>query len=307
MSQSAAVLSVALSAIERAEQPLLSWGVVDGSMTEDEAIDLLERACPEEDGEELLEAMEFARLIRVLPDGRVRSRSAETVRLATKLRQWFHKKPWTSAASLVSDYRFLSTPRGAPDRSATSVDDLVQWAGTIADFGSKHEEAMRAILRGRSVSEFQARSTLRLLSTSSSSSSTGTVISAGTGAGKTLAFYLPTLTQLIAEGNSGRHPQIVAIYPRKELLRDQLVSLMESLAGLRATGLTTPSVGALYGATPSSRETAVEYGGWRRSADSLISPILGCPLCKGELRWPDSRNELVCADCNNTLRGSADR
>ena len=96
MSASPEELSIALTAIERSEQPLLSWGVVDGSMTEDEAIELLEGACPGDDGEELLEEMEFARLIRVLPDGRVRSRSAETVRLATKLRQWFHKKPWTS-------------------------------------------------------------------------------------------------------------------------------------------------------------------------------------------------------------------
>lgn len=301
MSASPEELSIALTAIERSEQPLLSWGVVDGSMTEDEAIELLEGACPGDDGEELLEEMEFARLIRVLPDGRVRSRSAETVRLATKLRQWFHKKPWTSAPDLVSDYRFLSTPRGVPDRAATSVDDLIRQAGVLAGFGTNHEMAIRAILGGRSVSNFQARSTLRILATSSSASSTGTVISAGTGAGKTLAFYLPALTKLIAEGSPGRHPQIVAIYPRKELLRDQLASLMETLAGLRANDVNTPSVGALYGATPSSRETAVEYGGWRRSADSLVSPILACPLCKGELLWPESRNELVCAECNRTL------
>jgi hypothetical protein len=301
MSPSVEQLSIALSAIERAEQPLLSWGVVDGSMTEDEAIELLERAFPGEEGEELLEAMEFARLIRLLPDGRVRSRSAETVRLATTLRQWFHKKPWTSAPNLVSDYRFLSTPRGVPDRSATSIDDLVRQAGEIAGFGTDHERAMRAVLGGRSVSNFQARSTLRILGTSDLAASTGTVISAGTGAGKTLAFYLPALTKLIAEGSPGRHPQIVAIYPRKELLRDQLASLMETFAGLRANGVHTPSVGALYGATPLSRKTAVEYGGWRRSADSLISPILACPVCKGDLLWPESRNELVCADCTRIL------
>lgn len=294
-------LSVALSAIERAEQALLSWGVVDGAMTEQEAVAILEAALPEEDGDDVLEAMEFAQLIRVLPDRRVRSRSAETVRLAVNLRQWFHEKPWRSAPSLVSDYRFLSTPRGVPDRSAVSPDGLVELASAMVDFGPSHEAAMRAVLAGRSVSAFQARSTLRILATASSRESSGTVISAGTGAGKTLSFYLPALTRLIAEGGASQHPQIVAIYPRKELLRDQLASMMETLASLKASGIETPSVGALYGATPISRESAAKYGGWRKSADSLISPVLACPLCKGELLWPDSQSDLVCVGCDTPL------
>jgi hypothetical protein len=295
------ILSRALTAIERAELPLLSWGVVNGALTEDEAIRLLGDELVDEDPDELLDALESARLIRFLDHGRLRSRSAETVRLAALLRQWFHKRPWESAPNLVSDYRFLSNPRGVPDRTAVSVDELIDQLSSLDSFLPAHERSVRALLAGRSVSEFQARSTARLFNTTSSPRSTGTVVAAGTGAGKTLAFYLPALSYVMAAPVRGRHPQIVAIYPRKELLRDQLGSLMDTLAGLRRSGIETPSVGALYSATPSSREHAMKFGGWRKSGESLVSPVLACPECGGDLNWPASADSLVCASCEHRL------
>ena len=78
----------------------------------------------------------------------------------------------------------------------------------------------------------------------------GDVVGAGTGSGKTLAFYLPALSQLAAEGAAG--PRVVAIYPRNELLKDQLATALREVRSLRSAGSRSLVVGAYFGPTPSS-------------------------------------------------------
>lgn len=297
-------LAEALTELEVAEQPLLTWGVTNGAFSEDEVLRLLGSKFPDLDPEDLLDALEAARLVRVLDGNRVRTRAAETVRLATSLRQWFHGRDWRRAPSLVSDFRFLASPRGVPDRDAVDGLGLVSRMREHGVISVEQGEDLLDVLAGRSVSEFQARSTQRLLEAASSGRTSGTVITAGTGAGKTLSFYLPALTRLLGGRGRGRCPRIVAIYPRTELLRDQLASLMQTLDRIAEERGGAPSVGVLYGASPLSRSHAERFGGWKRQGADLVSPILSCPKCGGSLLWPAQADLLQCAKCGHQLQAT---
>ncbi len=50
----------------------------------------------------------------------------------------------------------------------------------------------------------------------------GTVVCSGTGSGKTLAFYLPAFMTLAPLLDETAWTKCIAIYPRNELLKDQL-------------------------------------------------------------------------------------
>ena len=157
------------------------------------------------------------------------------------------------------------------------------------------------------MSGFQSRATVRILE--SIGQRGGTCITAGTGAGKTLAFYVPTLTHLVGTGRSGRVPRVVAIYPRTELLRDQLSGLLALLADIGRTQTNDLEVGVLYGATPYDRRDAEggRHRSWQRHAkDGLVCPIVGCIQegCGGDYVWPESVGEstsMVCAICGHHL------
>ena len=305
------VLVEILNQLEAREMPLLSWGVTSGAYGEDEILDLLESARPEDDPEDLLERLLAARLVfeRGLAGNQFRTRMAETVRLARHLRQWFHgpRSDWRTAKTLVSDMRFLARPRVVPVRD---VDERELTDRLSTDLGERwtvsHETTLSAILGGRSVSEFQARSTERLLSAVGNRG--GTCVTAGTGAGKTLAFYLPALTHALSVPGPAGIPRIVAIYPRTELLRDQLGTILELLEDLKERGSVRLRVGALYGATPHDRDEARwnRLRGWRSTAEGLTSPMVTCVAdgCSGEFVWPDSDKEglhLRCSRCGFEL------
>lgn len=299
----AEVLRAVLNGVERRELPLLSWGVSDGSLTEAELEELIEEFAPGEDVDTVLDALIDRGLLFAsgVTEQRFRSRMAETVRLAARLRQWFHGRPWTSAPSLVSDLRFLSRPRTVPRRDidAAELDAALRTGGAV--WSAEHQNAMRSLLGGRKVSAFQARAMVRL--SQPHSGPRGTVIAAGTGSGKTLAFYLPALTQLAATSPPAGVPRIIAIYPRIELLRDQLRNL---LVTCRALGDSTVSVGALYGDVPRDRAAASRHPAWKPAPDGLVCPILTCVEdgCAGRLIWPDSAGateRLVCERCGSVV------
>ena len=234
---------------------------------------------------------------------------AETVRLARHLRQWFHgpRSDWRTANTLVSDMRFLARPRIVPVRQVNEHELTSRLRADLSErWTTSHEANLRAILGGRSVSEFQARSTERLLS--SVGRRGGTCISAGTGAGKTLAFYLPALTHALSVPGPTGIPRIVAIYPRIELLRDQLASILGLVTDLEDRGAGRLRVGVLYGATPQDRDDAQRNRrrGWRATAEGLTSPIVACIQagCSGELIWSNGDAEgrrLRCSRCGFEL------
>lgn len=301
----------ALSALEALEAPLLSWGVTSGSFSEQEVLGAIQQAAPDELPDDVLDALIDRGLVvsKGLAAPTYRTRMAETVRLAATLRQWFHGRDWRTAPTLVSDLRFASRTRSIPRRERTPQqvnDDLKASLGPV--WTPSHSEALGRILAGRSIAEFQQRSAQRLLTPHAGGR--GTVVTAGTGAGKTMAFYLPALTHLLATARPIAAPRVIAIYPRTELLRDQLRSLLEQTRRLGGNGVGL-GVGVLYGATPYNRADAERQPRrrWRRRADGLASPILSCleDNCSGEYIWPDSAGDselLQCERCHSTIDGN---
>jgi len=238
---------------------------------------------------------------------------AEKVRLARHLRQWFHghQGDWRKAKTLVSDMRFLARPRVVPVRGVDALELTGRLKGSLGErWTVNHEETLNAILEGRSVSEFQAKSTERLLSAAGERG--GTCITAGTGAGKTLAFYLPALAHVLSDPRPFGVTRIVAIYPRTELLRDQLGTILKLVTALEKQGVKRVRVGVLYGGTPHNWKDAKEFRprGWRSKsseAGGLISPIIDCIAdeCSGDLIWPnnDEKGQLLrCDKCGFELK-----
>jgi hypothetical protein len=305
------ILADLLNELEARELPLLTWGVTSGAFDEDELLEVLASVRPEEDPEDLLERLLASGLVceRGLAGDQFRTRMAETVRLARHLRQWFHgpRSNWRTAKTLVSDMRFLARPRVVPVRDISEHALATRLRAELNErWSTSHEANLRAALGGRSVSGFQARSTERLLS--SVGNRGGTCITAGTGAGKTLAFYLPALTHALSVPGATGIPRIVAIYPRVELLRDQLAGILGLVTELQARDAGRLRVGVLYGATPKDRDDAQRnrHRGWRAATDGLTSPIVACVQdgCSGDLIWPNGEAEgrrLRCSRCGFEL------
>ena len=88
------------------------------------------------------------------------------------------------------------------------------------------QDALKALLSNTEntkifeLSGFQVRSLERILFTEGEN---GTVITAGTGSGKTLGFYLPALLQIANLIDSSNWVKALAVYPRRELLKDQML------------------------------------------------------------------------------------
>ncbi|MGH4027275.1 MAG: protein DpdJ [Pseudonocardiaceae bacterium] len=289
----------ALTAIELREAELLSWGAVGAEWTADEIRSVLSEHGVASD---LLDQLLEAALVVPTPTGGYRSRSAETVRLLATLRQAFPGRRVTDGRSLVLDYRFLHRPRRRPRRNVPAGEVLAQLRTSAGQAGS----AVAARLLPPKLSGFQRRSTGAVLEALRSTNPSGVMVTAGTGSGKTLAFYLPLLTWLADRVGSGQRPGTLALalYPRSELLKDQLRVLVEYVTRLDAAG--DPHVPALslatwFGPTPSSA-FAVRQGwapGWAKRGRGYVCPYLRCLNCDGDLLWLDAdlvpgRERLVC-------------
>ena len=238
---------------------------------------------------------------------------AEAVRLFTRLRQLFPGQPWQSGSRLVSDFRFLRRPRAFPERNLGPQKVLAHLRGQ--ELPAAVLTQVERVLAGRELSRFQLSATSEIFSGLRSRRDRGIVIGAGTGSGKTLAFYLPALSQLAAAGTAG--PRVIAIYPRNELLKDQLATALREVRGLRSAGSRTLAIGAYFGPTPfrSDRDPDTRAG-WRRRGSSWICPFLTCPAvsnggsCGGALAWerpadrpadPVNWGHLECQRCGGQV------
>lgn len=329
-------LTDVLDAIEQAEARLLVWGLVDGRIGRDELEDLiapfLDAAYAQGidrffGADEVIAALAEQGLLFETDDypyPGYRSRMAETVRLAFRLRQLFPQNGgvdgWQRARTLVADFRFTRRRRRYPRR------DLVP-ANVIEERNHRFDDpalsaALQALLaergEGYRLAEFQSRATHRILEGLAARRSNGTLVSAGTGSGKTLAFYLPAMARVGAlrmrEGQSKGWVKLLAIYPRTELLRDQFAEVYAEarrLDGiLNARGAGKIRIGALFGETPHSAASLrqADHNSWRRTAEGRVCGYMVCPQpsCDGELLWRNEdlnqeRERLICARCGHDI------
>ncbi|RWO55369.1 protein DpdJ [Mesorhizobium sp.] len=288
-----------LSALEDIELLSLRWGDVNGSLSRDEAVAVAEGLVPGA-GEETLEALIEAALVYEFDlagvGPRYRSRFGETLRLLARLRQTFLGEPWRGSPPLVADFRVDVRSRRYPDRFWSAE-------AALAEF-DELTELQRAVFRAAApaaLAAFQVRASQRLLT--HTEADTGIIVGAGTGAGKTLAFYLPVFVRLAELVRSGKFwTKAIAIYPRKELLKDQLSEAFRRAVDL-SPALTEAQrrpirIGAYYADTPriASHDSVAKV--WLHRRLGFICPFLRCE-CGGDMIWTDAdlaagRERLQC-------------
>ncbi|ORA15571.1 hypothetical protein BST16_09190 [Mycobacterium asiaticum DSM 44297] len=165
------------------------------------------------------------------------------------------------------------------------------------------------------MSAFQLKSTERVLGGLGTTDAAGVVVTAGTGSGKTLAFYMPMLAWICDQGEQATGVLALALYPRNELLKDQLRALVSYALRLNGVGgqVAPISLATWFGATPPSAKLVRDgkSGSWQRTASGYICPFMQCPDgdCDSELIWPhsDLRNAtelLRCTKCGTEIPGS---
>ncbi|GAB5550232.1 MAG: hypothetical protein SangKO_099920 [Sandaracinaceae bacterium] len=296
------LLNDVLNRLERREAPLLTWGITSSAFTEPEVLAVIQEAidaAPDVSSppsiDVLDEALERALVVQLrystASGPRYRTRSAETVRLLAALRQRFPNQPWRSAPRLVADFRFAVWPRSYPRRRvplSQVLDDLS--SQRLVRTGTPEHQAVRGLLAGFAdgLADFQLQATLRLLKDlKRPTRSRGTIVGAGTGSGKTLAFYLPGLVHVVRridEDPPDQHwTKILALYPRKELLKDQIATafgnttrIVDGVPGLKRP----PVIAAYYGDTPHTTGTNLaNKKGWTPSpnADGYVCPYIRTP------------------------------
>jgi hypothetical protein len=300
-----------LSELERSEAALLSWGIVDGFFSHEELLERADRflertdASVFDDSQALIDWLERERLLWPIhgEEGRYRTRMAETIRLLARLRQIFANNPstrWRTGKNLVADFRLLLRPRSFPKRRLTVPEVLSALQDVKLD--NRQKTVVEAILRANSkeplkLAQFQLAATKNILSQRvSSKRSAGTIVCAGTGSGKTLAFYLPAFTAMSSWLGGQPWTKCLALYPRNELLKDQL---RESLGQAKRVNAALPmgirlSIGVLYGEVPKvakelldrSPQKAKQFDAWEQIGDkALRCPLSDCPRCNRRLLW----------------------
>jgi superfamily II DNA or RNA helicase len=321
-------LSKVLDSIEERESRLLVWGIVDGAFQKDELALLiyplidsaLEQGLTEffNPDDVINELLELKWVVEVeLLDLAVgyRSRMAETIRLLQRLRQLFPKHTrqsngWQEAPTLVADFRFQRRRRQYPKRDLPA-NKVLERIRTVTE-DAAILTGIRALIQddeGKTrLSGFQVRATERILRSIESDQALATIVTAGTGSGKTLAFYLPALasiTRHLLAGDGAPWVKVVALYPRSELLKDQLREVIRRSENLRKTiGKVTVRIGALYSDIPSE----ARWCRWPRSGNDYICPTLKCIHCSGAMIWKEGDHaqaieRLICHDCDWTITG----
>lgn len=323
----------ALDELERREVRVLVWGLVDSALSEAEVLEVLDQTldtyndiaahpeCSFLGARGLLKLLLELSLLMPIEarDGRsvrYRSRMAEGVRLLVRLRQLMPKHgsgdQWIAAPNLVADYRLLWRQRRYPKRNTTAAEAREQLASrTQSHTFAAVDHWLHQRGAGLQLAQFQVDAAARILENLDSGRPGGTLVAAGTGSGKTLAFYLPALSWLAAQkhANPGsRGVRILAVYPRNELLKDQLREVFSQARGfddyLGRAGASPISVGVLYGETP--RTLAKAWDAWRPQHGAC--PFFRCPACQQEMRLRSGGNasseaSLLCRTCGTVVDG----
>ncbi len=292
-----------LSAIEQRELTLLSWGYVDGVVTHGEAAAIADQAGIDS-FDERFERLQTQKLIFVAAGG-FRTRFATTVRLLALNRQLFHGGNWRTSPSLIDAFRVASRPRRFPRRDL-GADEVIAQLGV--EPGGAGGRAIEAMMEGGAIqlAGFQVRGAARIRShlrqPPSPLRGSGTLISAGTGGGKTKAFYLPLLLHIAEQEGPSDRTVALAIYPRNELLKDQLREAIRQSDLVHGALGSAPSVGAYFGPTIRDTKLGTRSSGWSDALNGVrTSTYLFCPQpeCDSALQWkaPFPTETLVCPTC----------
>lgn len=306
-------INTLLDAIEAKEELSLRWGDVDASLSRDELLALASQTLPAGDGEELIETLLERVLVVEFDVGglpRYRSRFAEAMRLLTRLRQIFPNQSWRGAPPLVADFRIDLRPRRYPRRDRDALEILKMEPGLSPVQRAVYSELVKLTGDPPLISRFQEEAIARILQPSADQ---GTIITAGTGSGKTLAFYLPALLRIAQNTVPSEYwVQSVAIYPRSELLKDQISEAYRlatcARAALLHAGKRSIRLAALYGDTPETCTEKALDDKWRSRRDHWVCPFVRCPSCQGELIWTRAdvaagHERLLCSQsCGATFQ-----
>lgn len=328
-----------LSQLEFSEAGLLTWGFIGGTFIAEEEIKKILQTLPTPRMKELweealnegtsindIERNLIERKLIFNSKGNSRTRFAETIRLLYLLKQRFNFDDWQSASNLISNIKLLLKYRSYPKRDR-------DFTFLISKLKSKNidEEFMIKIFsllldKGKMLlSKFQVDSTVSLISNIKSSNDTAVIIGAGTGSGKTKAFYIPALAYISKsiETDKSNWTRTLALYPRTELLKDQfkesIIEVQKLNIFMKNNNLRTISVGAYYGDTPQKAEDVEKskYYKWEEKGSGYVCPFLTCPDCGGALIWlrqdqtkevQNNKNEIYgeyevlhCEDCSHII------
>lgn len=317
------ILHDVLDRLESEEAQLLVWGDTGGCFTREEVLAHIASVSRDSDPLHILDALE-SRAMLYKVTGRnaqkvcYRTRMGEAVHLFRNLRQWFYGQSINESKPLVSDYRFLRRARMYPkrDRSLAALLEGLSAAGIDTD---KYREALSEQVGSFALAGFQERATERILLAYEQHKGkrvapSGTIVCAGTGSGKTMAFYLPGLSAVQHDVVADPRPRVrvLAIYPRKELLKDQFNETWQQCQKLDALVVRGAGrrlrIGAYFGETPQSAVMAgKDLGGGQHRTHWLKCTT---PSCKGEMRWEREDIEkgvekLVCSACKSQANGEA--
>jgi hypothetical protein len=309
-----------LTFLERREEKLLSWGFHNVQYSEADMLYALLHEAPQElQGQwnelkasgttfkTLLRELRQSHLLHRLPEATdmYRTRMAEGVRLLANLRQMFRPQDWATGPRLVSDVKIHLKDRIYPRRDLPPSDIWNDSLKELCPKGSKQlvkecYEALSMDTRGNefTFAGFQKRSFEHIFKEYHSGNWSASVICAGTGSGKTKAFYVPAFLRLAEEISNVSNPftKIVAIYPRNVLLADQLREALSESKKLRPVlhrhGHRPITFGALLGSSPrdnwfapvTARQRRPSWY-WEQRADGHVIPYLSSP--------EDGRSDLI--------------
>jgi len=314
MPDKAKVLGELLTRLERREAALIEWGFYEVSHSADEIAELF-LSDPEwgpafqdmAGGTEalFLDNLAEAHLLHRVGNAsprHYRSRFAESIRLLARLRQRFRPEDWTHAPELVSQIRLHLTSRRFPrrDQDLGKVWTSVSAAAWMPGLQRKVLEALMAGEKPLELAAFQTRAIERILvHYRGASDPTGTVVTAGTGGGKTKAFYIPALMGIAADIHD--YPpfatRVLALYPRNVLLADQFAEAAAQAAKVNLAGLVPRpiSVGVLTGEVPYNANFESPHNRWAladwppaRHQVGRLLPHIRDPRTGEQLVWTDA-------------------